>query len=105
MDRIARLPLNRAEASTEPPDPSQPRLLGSEIRGLRKARAITLNAKMRRTGICGAAETLLIDRPVLKSHLPAILDDLIAAGCEIRGDAEVQASEARSIAATEADWS
>ena len=70
-----------------------------------KARSITLNAKMRRTGVCGAAETLLVDRPVLTSHLPAILDDLIAAGCEIRGDAEIQALDDRVKPATEADWS
>ena len=70
-----------------------------------KARSITLNAKMRRTGVCGAAETLLVDRPVLTSHLPPILDDLIAAGCEIRGDAEIQALDDRVRPATEADWS
>ncbi|MGB8839534.1 MAG: glutamate-5-semialdehyde dehydrogenase [Aliidongia sp.] len=68
------------------------------------ARAVTLNAKMRRTGICGAAETLLIDRPALHSHLPAVLDDLIAAGCEIRGDDEVRALDARVKPANEADW-
>jgi transcriptional regulator with XRE-family HTH domain len=51
MDRIARLPLNRAEAPTEPPDPSQPRLLGSEIRGLRKARAITLTELAAASGL------------------------------------------------------
>jgi glutamate-5-semialdehyde dehydrogenase len=71
---------------------------------LAKARAITLNAKMRRTGVCGAAETLLIDRPVLTSHLPPILGDLIAAGCEIRGDATVQALDDRVKPACEADW-
>jgi glutamate-5-semialdehyde dehydrogenase len=70
-----------------------------------KARAITLNAKLRRTGICGAAETLLIDRPVLESQGRAILDDLIRAGCEIRGDAAIQAIEPRALPATEADWS
>ena len=51
MDRIARLPPNRAEASAEPPDPSQPRLLGSEIRGLRKARAITLTELAAASGL------------------------------------------------------
>ena len=51
MDRIARLPPNRAEASPEPPDPSQPRLLGSEIRGLRKARAITLTELAAASGL------------------------------------------------------
>jgi glutamate-5-semialdehyde dehydrogenase len=71
---------------------------------LAMARAVTLNAKMRRTGICGAAETLLVDRKVAGTHLLPILDDLIAAGCEVRGDAEVCAAEPRAKAATEADW-
>ena len=53
------------------------------------ARDIVVNAKMRRTGICGAAETLLIDRDCLSSHLQPIVDALIEAGCELRGDAEV----------------
>jgi len=53
------------------------------------ARDVTLNAKMRRTGICGAAETLLIDRDCLATHWRAIADALIAAGCELRGDAEL----------------
>ncbi len=70
-----------------------------------KARAIVLNAKMRRTGVCGAAETLLVDRPVAAALLPPILDDLIAAGCEIRGDAAVRALDPRAIPATEEDWS
>jgi glutamate-5-semialdehyde dehydrogenase len=69
-----------------------------------KARAITLNAKMRRTGICGAAETLLVDRPVAAGQLPAIIEDLARAGCEIRGDAAVQVLDPRVKPATEADW-
>jgi glutamate-5-semialdehyde dehydrogenase len=68
-----------------------------------KARAIVLNAKMRRTGVCGATETLLVDRAAL-GLLPDILADLIAAGCEIRGDAETRALEPRARAAAEADW-
>ena len=68
------------------------------------ARQITLNAKMRRTGICGAAETLLVDGAVADSHLPAILDDLIGAGCEVRGDAKTQSLDARVKPASEADW-
>jgi glutamate-5-semialdehyde dehydrogenase len=72
---------------------------------LAKARAIILNAKLRRTGVCGAAETLLVDRAVARSHLVPMLDDLIAAGCEIRGDAETQALDARVRPATEEDWS
>ncbi len=68
------------------------------------AREIVVNAKMRRTGICGATETLLVDRPALKSHLPAILDALIAAGCAVRGDAETQALDARVTPADDQDW-
>lgn len=69
-----------------------------------KARRVTLNAKMRRTGICGAAETLLVHREVAASLLPAILDDLIRAGCEVRGDDGVQALDARVKPATDEDW-
>jgi glutamate-5-semialdehyde dehydrogenase len=71
---------------------------------LETARRVTLNSKMRRTGICGAAETLLVDRPVAASHLPAILADLIDAGCEIRGDHEVHAFEPRVHPVNEEDW-
>ena len=71
---------------------------------LAMAREIAVNAKMRRTGICGATETLLIDRAALESHLPAILDDLIAAGCAVRGDAEVQALDQRVTPASDEDW-
>jgi glutamate-5-semialdehyde dehydrogenase len=67
------------------------------------ARKVVLNAKMRRTGICGATETLLIDRPALAFAKP-ILDDLIVAGCELRGDAEIQALDKRVGAATPEDW-
>ena len=68
------------------------------------ARKIALNAKMRRTGICGAAETLLIDSPVAERILPSIADDLIEAGCELRGDGPAQAIDSRIIPATEQDW-
>ncbi len=68
------------------------------------ARAIVLNAKMRRTSVCGAAETLLIDRACAAAVLPGILDDLAAAGCELRGDAMTTALDARVRPATEADW-
>jgi glutamate-5-semialdehyde dehydrogenase len=71
---------------------------------LAMARRITVNAKMRRTGICGAAETLLVDRACAATHLAPLLADLIAAGCEVRGDASVQASDARVLPASEADW-
>ena len=69
------------------------------------ARAIVLNAKMRRTSVCGAAETLLVDRAAAARLLPGVLDDLIAAGCAVRGDADVQALDTRVGAASEADWS
>jgi glutamate-5-semialdehyde dehydrogenase len=72
---------------------------------LAKARAIVLNAKMRRTGVCGAAETLLLDRAILKSLGLAILEDLARAGCEIRGDEAVRALFAPALVAAESDWS
>lgn len=65
---------------------------------------IAVNAKLRRTGICGAAETLLCDRAAAARLLPPVLDALIAGGCEIRGDATVQALERRARPASEADW-
>ncbi len=68
------------------------------------ARAIVVNAKMRRTAVCGATETLLIDRRAIASHLPPIIADLRAAGCEIRGDAAVQAIDAGVVPATANDW-
>ena len=68
------------------------------------ARAVVLNAKMRRTGVCGAAETLLIDGKIASSHLPPILEDLKAAGCEIRGDDAVRAIDPEAQPATSADW-
>lgn len=67
------------------------------------ARKIAVNAKMRRTGICGATETLLIDRSALTFAKP-ILDDLIKAGCELRGDAAIQALDKRVSAASPEDW-
>jgi len=66
------------------------------------ARALALNAKMRRTGICGATETLLIDRGFADPR--PILGDLADAGCELRGDAEVRAIEPRAQAANAEDW-
>jgi glutamate-5-semialdehyde dehydrogenase len=71
---------------------------------VRMARTIALNAKMRRTGICGAAETLLVDAGCAPTHLGPIVRDLLDAGCEVRGDAAVQAADARVRAATEDDW-
>ena len=71
---------------------------------VRMARAIALNAKMRRTGVCGAAETLLVDRACVDTHLAPIIEDLLAAGCEVRGDATVQKVDSRVRPATEDDW-
>jgi glutamate-5-semialdehyde dehydrogenase len=69
------------------------------------AKTIVLNAKMRRTGVCGAAETLLVDRAAAPKMLKALVTMLIDAGCEIRGDAAVQAADSRVKPASEADWS
>ncbi|MGY6710028.1 MAG: glutamate-5-semialdehyde dehydrogenase [Rhizobiaceae bacterium] len=66
---------------------------------------IAVNAKMRRTGICGAAETLLVDRAAAETHLGPILSALAEAGCEIRGDADVTAAFPAATPATEDDWS
>ena len=66
---------------------------------------IVLNGKMRRTGICGATETLLIDMKASESHLPSILDALIGAGSEIKGDKPTQAADKRVKNASELDWS
>ena len=71
---------------------------------VRMAQAIALNAKMRRTGICGAAETLLIDRGGIDTHLAPVVCALLDAGCEVRGDAAVQKADARVRAAKEEDW-
>jgi glutamate-5-semialdehyde dehydrogenase len=70
-----------------------------------KARDIVVNAKMRRTGICGAAETLLVDRSVADALLPVIATALLEAGCEIRGDETVCALIEAATPATEEDWS
>jgi glutamate-5-semialdehyde dehydrogenase len=71
---------------------------------LAMARSIVMNAKMRRTGVCGAAETLLVDRAVADTHLAPLVTDLLEAGCAVRGDAETRAVDARVTAATEDDW-
>ncbi|MGV7215632.1 glutamate-5-semialdehyde dehydrogenase [Bradyrhizobium sp. UFLA05-112] len=68
------------------------------------AKSIVLNAKMRRTGVCGAAETLLVDRAGAAKSLKPLVEMLIDAGCEVRGDDAVQAIDARVKAASEADW-
>ena len=71
---------------------------------LAMARALVLNGKMRRTGVCGATETVLIDRSILPTHLKPILDDLAKAGCQIRGDEAVRAAYPSAKIATEEDW-
>jgi glutamate-5-semialdehyde dehydrogenase len=68
------------------------------------AEAVAVNAKLRRTGVCGATETLLVDREAAARILPPVLDTLIAGGCAIRGDAEVRRIEPRAEPATEQDW-
>jgi glutamate-5-semialdehyde dehydrogenase len=69
------------------------------------AKKIVLNAKMRRTGVCGAAETLLVDGAAAATHLKPLIDMLLDAGCEIRGDQATQAADRRVKPANEDDWS
>lgn len=69
-----------------------------------KARRVVLNAKMRRTGTCNSTETILCDAAVSKTILPAVIDDLIMAGCEVRGDEKTQKLDSRVIPAVDADW-
>ena len=71
---------------------------------LAMARAITVNAKMRRTGICGAAETLLVDRRAAGTHLQPLIGALLEAGCAVRGDDLAQAADPRVTPAVESDW-
>ena len=68
------------------------------------ARDVVANAKMRRVSVCGAAETLLVDRAALDSHLMPVLAKLHELGCEVRGDADVQKRDPEALAATEKDW-
>ena len=68
------------------------------------ARDLVANAKMRRVSVCGAAETLLIDRAALDTHLMPVLARLHELGCEVRGDAEVRKHDAAALPATEKDW-
>lgn len=68
------------------------------------ARKVVLNAKMRRTGTCNSTETILCDDAVSKTILPAVIDDLIKAGCEIRGDEKTQALDQRVVPAVDEDW-
>jgi glutamate-5-semialdehyde dehydrogenase len=75
-----------------------------EAADLDMAKTIVLNAKMRRTGICGAAETLLVDRAAAPTHLAPLVEMLIEAGCEVRGDPETQRADSRVKVANEEDW-
>ncbi|WP_312144625.1 glutamate-5-semialdehyde dehydrogenase [Brevundimonas sp.] len=68
------------------------------------ARRVVVNAKMRRVSVCGATETLLVDRAAAERLLPAVAADLLAAGCALRGDAETRALVPQATAANEADW-
>ncbi|MBO4521016.1 MAG: glutamate-5-semialdehyde dehydrogenase [Alphaproteobacteria bacterium] len=68
------------------------------------ARKVVLNAKMRRTGTCNSTETILCDEAVSQTILPAVIDDLIAKGCEVRGDEKTQALDKRVIPAVDEDW-
>jgi glutamate-5-semialdehyde dehydrogenase len=69
------------------------------------AKTILLNAKMRRTGVCGAAETLLVDRAAAPTHLAPLITMLLDAGCEVRGDEATRAVDRRVKPAGEEDWS
>jgi glutamate-5-semialdehyde dehydrogenase len=71
---------------------------------LKMAQAIVLNAKMRRTGVCGSAETLLVDRGCADTHLQPLIRTLLQAGCEVRGDEAAALTDSRVKAATEQDW-
>src|SRR5438874_447620 len=92
--RVAGLPVHAVQLV-----PTRDRAADAE-----KARQIVLNAKMRRVSICGATETLLVDRAVARTVLPPILADLRAAGCELRGDPETLALDWQVAPATEQDW-
>ena len=73
--------------------------------GLAMAKTILLNAKLRRTGVCGAAETLLVDRACAATHLAPLVVMLLEAGCEVRSDAETRKIDPRVKPASESDWS
>tara|TARA_A100001015_G_scaffold164573_1_gene182974 strand:+ start:3093 stop:4367 length:1275 start_codon:yes stop_codon:yes gene_type:complete len=71
---------------------------------LEMAKDITLNAKLRRTGICGATETLLLDRQCAGTHLKPLVEALLDEGCEVRGDEDVASVDERVVMATAQDW-
>ncbi len=76
-----------------------------ESAAIEMAKEITLNAKLRRTGICGAAETLLVDAAAAQELVPAVCNALLAAGCEVRGDDVVRSLVPAAIVANDEDWS
>ena len=71
---------------------------------LQMARNIVVNAKMRRTGICGATETVLVDKSCVDTHLKPLVLDLIEAGCEVRGDSTTQPCDERLVVPSDTDW-
>jgi glutamate-5-semialdehyde dehydrogenase len=71
---------------------------------LEMARRVVLNAKMRRTGVCGATETLLVDSACAATHLAPLVAALIESGCEVRGDQAARAADSRVVPATDEDW-
>jgi glutamate-5-semialdehyde dehydrogenase len=71
---------------------------------LAMAKSVLMNSKLRRTGVCGAAETLLVDRAAVPTHLRPLVAALLEAGCEVRGDDATCAAEPRAVPAQEADW-
>jgi glutamate-5-semialdehyde dehydrogenase len=75
-----------------------------ETADLRMAQTVLKNAKLRRTGVCGAAETLLIDQACAATHLQPLIAMLLDAGCAVHGDSKVQAVDSRVTAATDEDW-
>ena len=76
----------------------------NEKADITKAIDVTVNAKMRRTSICGAAETLLIDKSIYKEYLPRILSELSSMGCEIRGNAQIKDIFLQTENVSESDW-
>lgn len=71
---------------------------------IEKARKVVLNAKMRRTGTCNSTETILVDEAVLQTILPVVINDLMQAGCQIRGDEKVQSLNEKIVPAIDEDW-
>ena len=76
-----------------------------EAADINNAVAIVHNAKMRRLSICGAAESLVVDKQIASTIVPRLIENLSAAGCEVRGDAVAQSIDPRVVAASDADWS